>query len=393
MYNDSETNEGKNQMEKWIALLGDICVIIFDLLLYIHMTVFRHDTRRNRGILYGGYGVIVVFYVLAVYVFSWPVSVSAFACMTIPSLALFWIFCKYRDARFFLTFCFVDTVSLVIGFIARYIGMLLGNGGSVLAIVLMVLAFLFIYIKGKPYFVRYREALEFIQTGWKRLTIAAALIYVTMIFTAVYPQPLIERPEYCLSYLAVSVMVLSFYAVFLTNIAATRKVYEQSLQLRKQQKWFRMAYVDALTEVPNRMAYIEKIHELEHMDDPTIPVAVIVLDLDHFKRINDTRGHAVGDDVLKQAADCLSRTFSDARSTVYRIGGDEFAVVAVGAEEDAILRKLADLGRIQDGRMPYSISFGYSFVDRSENNAVEQAFSRADAMMYANKTRKMNDET
>ena len=376
-------------MEKWITLLSDVCVIIFDLLLYIQMTTLRGNKARNRKILYAGCIVIVAFYILAVFVLSWPVSISALVCMSIPSLALFWILCKYRDARFFLTFCFVDTVSLIIGYIARYVGILFGNIGGILAIVLMLLAFTFIYRAGKPYFESYREALEFIDSGWKWLTCSAAFIYITMIFCAAYPKPLIERPEYFFSYMVISVMVLSFYMVFFTNIAATIKVYKQSMQLKEQQKWFKMAYIDALTEIPNRMAYIEKSHELERMKDQTASVAVIVMDLDHFKDINDTWGHSAGDEVLRRAAKCLSGSFSDENSTVYRIGGDEFAVITVGAKEEDLVRELEALGKVQDSDVPYSISSGYSFVDRSEESAVAQAFSRADAMMYANKMHKL----
>lgn len=377
-------------MGKWITLLSDICVIIFDLLLYISMTKLRGNEKRNRRILYSGCAVIVVLYIVAVFVLSLPASVSAFVCMTIPSLALFWILCKYRDVRFFLTFCFVDTVSLIIGYISRYIGTLFGNIGGILAILIMLLAFVFIYKTGKPYFERYREALEFIDSGWKKLTFSAVFIYITMIFCAAYPRPLIERPEYFFSYLVISVMVLSFYTVFLTNIATTLKVYKQSMQLKEQQKWYKMAYVDGLTEIPNRMAYIEKIHELERMKDKTESVAVIVMDLDYFKEINDTWGHSMGDKVLRRTAQFLSESFSDENSTVYRIGGDEFAAITVGVEKDKLLKKLKSLENIKDGDVPYSISFGYSFVDISEENAVDQAFSRADVMMYANKTHKIS---
>ena len=327
-------------MGKWITLLNDLCVLVFDLMLYTQMTTLREDKVRNRRILYAGCAVIVGFYILAVFVLLWPASISAFVCMTLPSLALFWLLSKYRDARFFLTFCFVDTVSLIIGYMARYAGILFGNIGGMLVLAVMLLSFILIYRAGKPYFQRYREALEFIDHGWKWLACSAALIYITMIFCAVYPAPLIRRPEYFLPYFVISVMVLSFYTVFLINITITRKVYEQSIRLKEQQKWFRAAYIDALTEIPNR------------------------------------------------AANCLSDCFSEENSTVYRIGGDEFAVIVVGAKEDMLLRKLKALEEAQSSDRSYSISAGYAFVDRSEKNAVNQAFSRADAMMYAHKTQK-----
>lgn len=375
-------------MEKWITLLSDLCVMIFDLMLYTQMTTLRENQVRNRRILYAGCVVIVGFYILAVFVLLWPASISAFVCMTLPSLALFWLLSKYRDVRFFLTFCFVDTISLIIGFIARYAGILLGSIGGTLALGVMLFFFILIYQAGKPYFQRYREVLEFIDRGWKSLACSAALIYITLIFCAAYPAPLIERPEYFLPYFIISVMVLSFYAVFLINIVITQKVYEQSIRLKEQQKWFRAAYIDALTEIPNRAAYMEKIHELERMQDQSVSVAILVMDMDHFKEINDTRGHSTEDEVLKRAASYLSDCFSEENSTVYRIGGDEFAVIVVGAKEDMLLRKLKALEEAQSGDISYSISAGYAFMDRTERNAVNQAFSRADAMMYAHKMQK-----
>ncbi len=377
-------------METWITIISDLCVIVFDMVLYMQMTVLRGNKARDRIVLYAGCAVIVAFYMSAVFVLMWPVSVSAFICMTLPSLALFWLLSQYRNARFFLTFCFVDTVSLIIGYIVRYVGIVFGNTGGILAIAVMLASFILIYRSGKPYFKRYREALEYIDRGWILLTCSAALIYITLIFCAAYPKPLIERPDYFPSYFVISVMVLSFYIVFIINIAVTKKVYEQSIKLKEQQKWFRAAYVDALTEIPNRAAYMKKIHELERITDRPESVAITVMDLDNFKDINDTWGHSAGDEVLKQAAKFLSDCFSDGNSTVYRIGGDEFAVISVEAKEEELSDRIRVLGEVRSGSIPYSISYGYSFVDMSEKNAADRAFSRADAMMYANKTKKNN---
>lgn len=180
-------------------------------------------------------------------------------------------------------------------------------------------------------------------------------------------------------------MIVSFYMVFLTEILQTKKVYDQSQQLKEQQKWFHLAYVDALTEVPNRMAYMEKLHELERARDLLVSTVVMVFDLNNFKAINDTWGHGCGDEVLKKAASLLVRTFDGEKDFVYRIGGDEFAAISVGTNTQQILEKLEKLKGIQNGEIPYSISSGYSFVNTAEDNAMEQAFSRADEMMYTAK--------
>lgn len=375
-------------MEKWIEILNDVCVIIFDLLLYTQMTVLRGNQSLSRKILLAGCAVIVAFYSICVFVLGLPVSIASFLCMTLPSLTLFFTLSKFRDARFFLTFCFVDTVSLAIGYIARYIGVVFGIIGGIAVIILMLISFVFIYKKCGPLFARYRELLEYINTGWKRMTFSAVFIYAVMIFLAAYPKPLVERQEYQIPYLALSLMVLSFYVVFVTNIITTEKVYRQSLQLKEQQKWFKMAYIDALTEIPNRMAYMEKVHMLERTSDCSEPIAVVMMDLDNFKEINDTHGHDVGDDALKRAAKILSSSFSGDGAEVYRVGGDEFAAIVIGADRDKIADKLKALDGIQEGEPPFSVSYGYSFVDRSEVNAVNRAFTRADTMMYANKAKK-----
>lgn len=255
--------------------------------------------------------------------------------------------------------------------------------GSILSIAFMLLLFVLIFKVGEPYLKKYREILDFVETGWKRLACSAAMIYIFMIFIAVYPSPLIERPEYNPVYLVLSCMVLSFYVVILTNISMTKKVYDQAARLKEQQKWFNMAYNDALTGIPNRMAYMEKIHAVERMEDQTVPVAIVVMDLVHFKEINDTWGHTAGDEALKKAAGFLAELFSDEGCTVYRIGGDEFAVIAVGVQEHTLLCRLETLGNFRGGDISWSISTGYAFVDRTEKNAVEQAFCRADTKMYA----------
>ena len=84
-----------------------------------------------------------------------------------------------------------------------------------------------------------------------------------------------------------------------------------------------------LTQLPNRTAFTEHLNKL--VADPRHPVTVLFVDLDHFKNINDSYGHAVGDHALQAAAErmtsCLRHT-----DVLARIGGDEFAIVVQGPE-------------------------------------------------------------
>jgi diguanylate cyclase (GGDEF)-like protein len=110
--------------------------------------------------------------------------------------------------------------------------------------------------------------------------------------------------------------------------AAVAEQHARESELRRE------ALGDALTGLANRVLLRER---LEKLLTARIPVAVVFCDLDRFKQINDTYGHAVGDEVLRRTGQRLARDLADL-DVVARIGGDEFVVVAAGVtEEDAPL--------------------------------------------------------
>lgn len=156
----------------------------------------------------------------------------------------------------------------------------------------------------------------------------------------------------------------------------------------------RVADEDHLTGLPNRRAF-------EAMLDKEIAVAqeageslcVAFVDIDHFKRINDTHGHAAGDRVLKVVADTLSR-ISDARCHVARHGGEEFAVLfrALGPEKardrlDHAREEIAErrlVNRATD--MPFGrITFSGGIADVFAYTGKSEALRAADEALYAAK--------
>ncbi len=105
---------------------------------------------------------------------------------------------------------------------------------------------------------------------------------------------------------------------------------------RREQEILRLAYEDALTGLPNRARLMERIGlALEHAARRGEIAAVMVLDLDRFKGVNDTLGHAAGDEVLRRVAERLREVLRDG-GTVARLGGDEFAIVLTAADIDAV---------------------------------------------------------
>ena len=95
-----------------------------------------------------------------------------------------------------------------------------------------------------------------------------------------------------------------------------------------------MARHDALTNLPNRTLFREQLEQALHRIQRDEQVAVLCLDLDHFKDVNDSLGHPIGDDLLKEVAARLQQCIREG-DAISRLGGDEFAIVQVGRELQA----------------------------------------------------------
>ena len=91
-----------------------------------------------------------------------------------------------------------------------------------------------------------------------------------------------------------------------------------------------LAYRDPLTELPNRALFAERLESALAAAPPAGSVALLLMDLDHFKYVNDTLGHAIGDLLLLEVAARLREAVKRAGCTVARLGGDEFAVLLPG---------------------------------------------------------------
>jgi len=119
---------------------------------------------------------------------------------------------------------------------------------------------------------------------------------------------------------------------------------------------------------------------------------LLIVDIDHFKEINDQYGHRKGDVVLQQVAQAIAATLA-IKDAVFRIGGDEFAVLLTAAGDAAAshLRRLQEAFPRQENGAPLrpehpEVSIGMVEYDRAES--AETFFSRADADMYENKRRR-----
>ena len=139
-------------------------------------------------------------------------------------------------------------------------------------------------------------------------------------------------------------------------VAIVRDITERKLQ---QEQLRHQALHDALTGLPNRVLLGDRlVHALEIARRWQEPMALLMLDLDRFKEVNDTLGHQVGDDVLIKVADRLISAIR-ASDTVARLGGDEFAVLLPAVTDLASARMVAE--RIIEAlRSPFDLLEGIS---------------------------------
>lgn len=155
----------------------------------------------------------------------------------------------------------------------------------------------------------------------------------------------------------------------------------------------RCAQTDALTGLPNRsMLWVHLERELATARRTGLPMAVLFIDLDHFKAVNDTLGHLVGDLMLCRVAQRL-RDGLRGRDTICRFGGDEFIILMpevsgddLGAVTAKIRQAVCRPLEVPDGTVPLQISIGTAvFPDDGSEAAL--LVRRADESMYRAKAR------
>jgi diguanylate cyclase (GGDEF)-like protein/hemerythrin-like metal-binding protein len=150
-----------------------------------------------------------------------------------------------------------------------------------------------------------------------------------------------------------------------------------------------LAFHDTLTELPNRVLLFDRINQsLSRFNREGAGFAIAILDLDGFKQINDAKGHAAGDMLLKVVAKRLTECVRNV-DTVSRLGGDEFALILQGvsceSEAEAVLRKvIAEIARpilLDNVELKVGVSIGIAFCPQ-DGESIQELLGRADFAMY-----------
>jgi diguanylate cyclase (GGDEF)-like protein/PAS domain S-box-containing protein len=169
------------------------------------------------------------------------------------------------------------------------------------------------------------------------------------------------------------------------------QIQDISEQRRAQEHLTDLSLRDALTGLANRVLFGDRLaHAVERSRRSKERVAVLFVDFDRFKAVNDTLGHAAGDELLRQAAERMQRAVRPA-DTIARLGGDEFTVLCedLGALNDAgwVADRLSEaLERpfeLFGSEVRVGVSIGIAVADR--HDSAETVLAKADAAMYRTK--------
>ncbi|MBC7174112.1 MAG: GGDEF domain-containing protein, partial [Polyangiaceae bacterium] len=210
--------------------------------------------------------------------------------------------------------------------------------------------------------------------------------------------PLIAAPAAFFGALAMSGLpvftdVRAVVAVLFTGASAVLSIaYAEILERRRRALWTASS-TDPLSELFNRRYLIERFEDLQtEATARGAPLSVLVFDIDQFKRINDTYGHAAGDDVIRAVARLLSES-TRATDLSGRLGGEEFVLVLDGSDADFAatvgerVRASVESTRfpLSSGELCVTISVGITTQPAGEHRSIDQLLREADDALYRSK--------
>ena len=182
------------------------------------------------------------------------------------------------------------------------------------------------------------------------------------------------------------------------SIIAYRGMIRDITEKKKSEELiWRQANFDTLTGLPNRDMFHDRLgQEIKKSYRECLPLALLLIDLDHFKQVNDTLGHAVGDLLLQEAARRI-RACVRGSDTLARLGGDEFTVILSSISETShiedvaqkIVSKLAEPFRLGSDEVYVSASVGITIYP-SDADDIDSLIKNADQAMYVAKNKGRN---
>ena len=191
-------------------------------------------------------------------------------------------------------------------------------------------------------------------------------------------------------------LMMAIYLVYVViSLLRSYAEYQQRLdldqELRRQRDLFsRQSRVDALTELANRRQFADVLEAATERAGRSEPLTLLLLDIDHFKQVNDTYGHAIGDACLMAIAARLKDSFGEPGDLAARVGGEEFGVILDGQDLATAMRRaerfrtslVEDPVALDDIVLVMTASIGIAEFDHNLHQDNDALYHAADRAVY-----------
>jgi diguanylate cyclase (GGDEF)-like protein len=194
-------------------------------------------------------------------------------------------------------------------------------------------------------------------------------------------------------YVGLAAVLLAIAAYGVLNISTlSRRLESEEFLLASTERLEKLISVDSMTGIANRGAFDKALErEIAAARRTKRPLSLLMIDVDHFKQVNDEKGHQVGDEYLIQIARALRGALPRATDLVARYGGEEFSVILAATDRtgamktaERLLECIADLG-LRNAAAPtgsVTISVGFSTYDGSFTHSSARLLQAADRGLY-----------
>ena len=246
---------------------------------------------------------------------------------------------------------------------------------------ILVLMHIFLY---KILLPNYKKSRMFFSSGWRKINIVLVFFLIQFLNQYAFVIDVSNVGDLVFDFIIFSVI---FYLTLMLIFNLVKDTAEKNKKTYENNELKNIAYIDTLTNMQNRAAYekFTRRQVLNHRQNIDTKSIFVILDIDGFKRINDTKGHAWGDEVLKQVGDVIVKHFEPYNCESFRFGGDEFVLlledIPLSHVEDLIVKVNEELFNSNN----ITLSHGCSVVDYNNAKPFDAAFKKADEIMYYNK--------
>ena len=274
------------------------------------------------------------------------------------------------------SFCICIGVNLILfDFLGRNSAM------PVYEIAIVALMHLFLYKMLLP---SYEKARFFFSSGWWKLNVILLFFFIQFLNQYAFSIDMSNEPDVIFDFVIFSII---FYLTLILIFDLVKDTAEVNKKTYENHELKNVAYIDVLTKMQNRAAYekFARRQVLNRRRNSGTSFIFVILDINGFKNINDTKGHASGDEILKQVGSVISEYSKRYNFQSFRYGGDEFVLLI----EDARMSYAKDLmTKLNDelfNLYNITLSYGCSNVDFNNAKPFNVALKTADEIMYSNK--------